>query len=148
MKQARTRNRLLLVQSDQGTIGKVLIEMGYSCRVYTVVRSSLRTHGAGWGCDLLKKLFWSFWNGSEAASQGLEISACFQTSFWVTILLYYWIVKTAFWHKMVHVEVSKNEWIFVWHKFSGDLRTFNYLIGVKASVWCQEFQYLAPWQDF
>ena len=47
MKQAGTKNRLLLVQSDQGKIGKVLIEMGCSCRVYTVVRSSLRTHGAG-----------------------------------------------------------------------------------------------------
>ena len=81
MKQAGTRNRLLLVQSDQGTIGKVLIEMGYSCRVYTVVRSRLRTHGAGWGCDLLKKLFCSFWNGSEAASQGLKYLPVFKQVF-------------------------------------------------------------------
>ena len=70
-----------LFRSDQGTIGKVLIEMGYSCRVYTVVRSSLRTHGAGWGCDLLKKLFWSFWNGSEAASQGLKYLPVFKQVF-------------------------------------------------------------------
>ena len=47
--------------------------------------------------------------------------------------LYYWIVKTAFWHKMVHVEVSKNKWIFVWHKFSGDLKKFQ-LVNWSKSI--------------